>query len=416
MASLMLPPFPVTSAMKEHFCKNYKQHLLANDLQVRAKKMMACFPKSILPLPCEDLSAAWNELPNNTIDIMPMSFKSDMIFLRAPPPTPVNATFPIEVPRPKNSLVDSRSDDRGSLLIYTTDPMAPDVVAFEGLDLNIPGCLDLPTESADPSLQHGDGEKPWNAGIPADRSQNSDNSISSMSDSDSTTSSPRSSPPFQIQFHEVVENSIAEIRARGIEPFVDSLLISGIESIQAAAPASMVAHAVIREILKESYTESRDLTKAIRVGAMAMFRQHWKLDGNWVEISSTSGNHSSATLRGVNKAGLMGSLFTARVATADDVFLCLALLLEGQTHFDRLCAMHALLVQANDKLCKSRNFSALKAFETQLTVADPVSGQYAWAPSSHAQAILEDILDTIAGWMDAQAIKRSMDIWLHLQQ
>lgn len=85
----------------------------------------------------------------------------------------------------------------------------------------------------------------------------------------------------------------------------------------------------------------------------------------------------------------MGSLFNAKVVSAEDVSLCLSLLLEGEKHFDRLCAMHALLVQANDKLCKSRNLPILMEFRAQLTTKDVVSGLYKWAPASPAVTILQ---------------------------
>jgi hypothetical protein len=94
-------------------------------------------------------------------------------------------------------------------------------------------------------------------------------------------------------------------------------------------------------------------------------------------------------LRGVNKAGFMGSLFNARVATAEDIALCLSLLLEGDKHFDRLCAMHAILVQANDKLCKSRNLPALMRLKENITAKDPESGKYVWATTPHSDAILK---------------------------
>ncbi|KAL4071713.1 hypothetical protein J3A83DRAFT_4235774 [Scleroderma citrinum] len=85
----------------------------------------------------------------------------------------------------------------------------------------------------------------------------------------------------------------------------------------------------------------------------------------------------------------MGCLFNAKVMSAEDIFLCLYLLLEGEKHFDRLCAMHALLVQANDKLCKSRNLAALMEFRELLTEKEPVSGRYTWTPTPPAEAILQ---------------------------
>lgn len=120
----------------------------------------------------------------------------------------------------------------------------------------------------------------------------------------------------------------------------------------------------------------------------------------------------------------MGSLYSVKVATAEDVALCLQLLLDGGQHPLRLSAMHAILSQANDKLCKRRNIQAIINFKAALTVKEPVSGGYIWAPTSYDQAILEvgslndysignqtsciqqDIFEIIERWMVMQTVKR----------
>ena len=112
-------------------------------------------------------------------------------------------------------------------------------------------------------------------------------------------------------------------------------------------------------------------------------------DGTWIEVASTSINHSYLTIRGVNIAGFIGSLFNVKMISAEDVFLCLFLLLGGEKHFDRLCAIHALLIQANDKLCKSRNLPNLAEFKARLIERDPVSGLYRRASESPALTILQ---------------------------
>ncbi|KAL4076793.1 hypothetical protein V8B97DRAFT_1866989 [Scleroderma yunnanense] len=361
---------------------------------------MACFPESFLPLPSDHLNAAWGELPNNTMDVMPMSLKADMLFLRAPPPTPVDGTFPVDQqPSYCNSLARNRSDNEGSLLLYETEsPPTPDVSVFDV-------AFDEEDANDDDSSRCGSG---GDMDTTTDHPQNSD-MASSTTNSDGASSSRRGSPILRVppvKFQELVDSSIAEIHAGGIEPFVESLLISAIETIQSATIVSMFVQSIIKQLFQKSYLEARDLSRAIRIATMEMFRQHWKADGDWIGVSSTSSNHSPLTLRGVNKAGFMGCLFNAKVMSAEDIFLCLYLLLEGEKHFDRLCAMHALLVQANDKLCKSRNLAALMEFRELLTEKEPVSGRYTWTPTPPAEAILQDILDTIEGWMDTQELKR----------
>ncbi|KIJ64687.1 hypothetical protein HYDPIDRAFT_89578, partial [Hydnomerulius pinastri MD-312] len=332
---LMLP-FLITPPTRDHFRRNYQQHLLANDLQVRAKRLMSCFPEVGLPLPTNEISVAWSQLPNNTTDIMPMSLKTGMVFLRAPPPTPTDPGF--------------TTDDGSSF-----------------------------SDSSTHGRSHDDGSVP---------------------------SSRRESPTPPMKFYEVVESGLADYRARGTGPFIESLFLAGVETIQSATLVSMSSHAIIKKVTRACHTEGRSLEKAIRVSAMEMFRQHWKPDGDWIAVASTSSQHSALTLRGVNKAGFMGSLYNAKVATAEDIALCLFLLTEGEKHFDRLCAMHAILVQSNDKLCKNRNLPALMQFKEIITSKDPESDEYVWALTSHSQAILKDILETIEGWVATQTLKR----------
>ncbi|KAI6041456.1 hypothetical protein EDC04DRAFT_1253808 [Pisolithus marmoratus] len=399
----MFAPISVTAATECHLRKRFQHHLLANDLQVRAKKMMACFTGSFLPLPTDVLTSAWNELPNNTIDVVSMPFKPHKMSPRAPPPTPIESSFSVdEGSTTCDSSSSALSDNEESQLIYETGSPIPDIVAFKA---PTPGPSDLhhsPLVNSDDVCHSGTNDKLCGrptTSVRAEPLQTSEIPLT-VSDPDS-----RSSPRTHSGFREITESSVAEIRQRGVQPFVDSLLISGVETIQSAPLVSKIARTVIQQISNVSYTEAKELTKAIRNRALEMFQRHWKPGGEWYQVSSTSADYSPFTSQGLNMAGLIGSLFTVKVATVEDIFLCLFLLLEGEKHFDRLCAMHALLVQANDQLCKSRNLRNTTRFTDLLGVRDPVSNGFAWAPTPHARAILEDIFDAIAGWKRIQAIK-----------
>lgn len=91
---------------------------------------------------------------------------------------------------------------------------------------------------------------------------------------------------------------------------------------------------------------------------------------------------------GINISSFIGRLFDARIATARDIYLCLSFLLEGEKCFDRLCAMHALLVQANDKLCKNRNLATLMQFKDEITSRDGESGVYLWGVTPNSRMVL----------------------------
>ena len=84
----------------------------------------------------------------------------------------------------------------------------------------------------------------------------------------------------------------------------------------------------------------------------------------------------------------MGSLFYANVVTAEDITLCLSMLLE-EIHLDRLCAIHAMVLHADDRLCKSRNLPAFMQFKDRLLLVDPVSNVYLWNLVPHAQTLLQ---------------------------
>ncbi|KAG1719185.1 hypothetical protein EDB19DRAFT_1648658 [Suillus lakei] len=192
-----------------------------------------------------------------------------------------------------------------------------------------------------------------------------------------------------------------ELRVHGLSFAVESLLTAGVQTVQSTPLISMVVRTMLVRLTKESPKQAKHFERTLRVGAMEVFRLHWKP----VDISSTSGRHSALTLIGVNKAGLLGSFFSAKVATAEDIALCLSMLSE-EIHFDRLCAMHALLLYADDRLCKRPNLPALMQFKARLHLVDPLTDLYLWGPAPHSQALVQDIFDTIEGWMAVQAHKR----------
>lgn len=93
-------------------------------------------------------------------------------------------------------------------------------------------------------------------------------------------------------------------------------------------------------------------------------------------------------MKGVNIAGLIGSFFTVGILSGNDVHRCLELLVDSLANFDRLCAMHALIVHSNDKLCKSRFASATSFFREKLSVQDPATGHFSWGDSGPSRFLV----------------------------
>ncbi|KIK34328.1 hypothetical protein CY34DRAFT_98221 [Suillus luteus UH-Slu-Lm8-n1] len=204
-------------------------------------------------------------------------------------------------------------------------------------------------------------------------------------------------------FETMVDAKMEELRAHGMAFVVRSLLTDGVQNAQSTPFVSMVARTMLDRLAKVSTKKMKRFNRTLRTGAMEDFCLHWKSDGDWRNICSTTGQHSILTLTGINKASLLGSLFSADIVTADDIGLCLSILL-GHIHFDRLCAIHALLVCADDRLCK--NLSALLHLQKMLRIVDPLTGLYMWGPVPHSQALIQNILATIEGWMTVQAHER----------
>ncbi|KAG2076335.1 hypothetical protein BDR04DRAFT_1228215 [Suillus decipiens] len=216
---------------------------------------------------------------------------------------------------------------------------------------------------------------------------------------------PYESPIFTGEFEKIIDVTMEELRVRGFGFVVESLLIAGAQSVQSAPLFSMVVQTTLDRLAKKSPKQMTCFERTVRAKTMELFHVHWKAGGHWRNICSTSSQYSARTLIGVNKAGLVGSLFSANVVMAEDIALCLSTLLED-IHFDRLCAIHALLVYADDRLCKQRNLPAIIGLKEKLRVVNPLTGLYLWAPVPHARAIMQDIFDTIEGWMAVQAHKR----------
>jgi hypothetical protein len=272
----MLPfstiPNHVSSPIQEQFEKNSERHLLACDLEIRARRMARCFANitGTLPLPNNRMRSVWNLLPNETTDKMPMPLKANVVFFLAPPPTAMDTAFALV----DGSSPRTQSDDISRDPIYET---TRDTTALE-VALNT--CISddvssIPTSEACPSKM---GTK---ASFEADESAESSfprgNEDLFSSDVNSSVSSQFESPVFAPGFEEIVNDKLSEMRVHGSESVVQSLLSTGAQSVRSAPIVSMVVRTMLYKMTKESATQAQGFEKAMRVGALEMFRRHWKL-------------------------------------------------------------------------------------------------------------------------------------------
>ncbi|KAG8216095.1 hypothetical protein J3R82DRAFT_8096 [Butyriboletus roseoflavus] len=381
---------PFVRCIEWQFQRNIQQQLFASELRIKVQRMKECFPVVSLPLPTAEVAAAWNDLPNETTDVLPMSMKTGLVFLQAPPPTPTELSFETDDP----SLNGSRDD---GWLADVTDSPTPDVMAFRALQGSLASEDDSMSRCSHP-------DRSLNGQINEDSFQCT--SSSSPSSGHGSLSSGSRASPTPMGFHDMVNQWLLDYRAKGLERFVESLIEFGVASPGTVPLASSIARAVVQKVAKVSYMEGKELEITIRHTSLAAFKSNWNSNETWMEVSSTQANTVSPTSHGTNIASFIGSLFDARICNAKDIHVCLSLLSGGEKCIDRVCAMHALMVQANDKLCKNRNLPALMQFRDEITLRDKETGEYLWATTPRSKPIIADIVATIERWLVSQALRR----------
>lgn len=248
------------------FQRNLQQQIFANELRIKAHRMKECFPGGSLPLPTAEVNAAWNNFPNETLDVLPMSMKAGLVFLRAPPPTPTGLSFDMDdAASSDNSFLDDSLDDSW-LLVDVTDSPTPDVVAFQAAQDSAASEGDSMSRCSylDQSLDGQINEE--------DSLQSTDSSSPSDHESHSSGSRASSTP---VGFHNMVDQWLLDYRSRGLEPFIESLIAFGVVSPGTAPLASRIARAVIRKVAKMSYMEGKNLEIAIRRTTLAAFKGYW---------------------------------------------------------------------------------------------------------------------------------------------
>jgi hypothetical protein len=234
--------------------------------------MARCFANitGTLPLPNNRMRSVWNLLPNETTDKMPMPLKANVVFFLAPPPTAMDTAFALV----DGSSPRTQSDDISWEPIYETSSPTRDTTALE-VALNT--CISddvssIPTSEACPSKM---GTKAFDESAESSFPRGNEDLFSS--DVNSSVSSQFESPVFAPGFEEIVNDKLSEMRVHGSESVVQSLLSTGAQSVQSAPIVSMVVRTMLYKMTKESATQAQGFEKAMRVGALEMFRRHWKL-------------------------------------------------------------------------------------------------------------------------------------------
>lgn len=296
----MLPfsalPNHVSSPILEQFEKTSEQHLLACDLEIKARKMMRCFAgiTSTLPLPDSSMCSVWDLLPNETTNKTSMPLNAHTVCLCGPPPTPMATAFAV-VDEHSPRRPRTRSDDIGWELIYeTSSSSTSDITTFEAT-FGTPMTDDVSSNPTSEACPPRVGEKGSSKTKSAESMlPHSNEDYPCTSDAESGIFIKYGSPIFARAFEEIVNDKIEEMRVRGSDFVVQSLLATGAQSARSAPIVSMVVRTMIHRIMKDSATQAKSFEKALRVGALEVFRRHWKLVGSSFALQTESAKLFSA--------------------------------------------------------------------------------------------------------------------------
>ncbi|KAJ7049058.1 hypothetical protein C8F01DRAFT_1379111 [Mycena amicta] len=184
--------------------------------------------------------------------------------------------------------------------------------------------------------------------------------------------------------------------AKDIVHPIRALLETGVEPMQ----AKIIAALVVRLSSSSSVIRGgKDVfLPAVRAQALDLFRGHWENRAIWQ--NEPRGDHDYLTSRGVNIAGLLGSLFAVGTIPYSDIHRCVVLLVTvaDKPAFLKLMAVHALLVHAGPAFC------AGEAREHAKTVLAPVCevderGRLVWGPHEESHVLVADLMQTFQAWL-----------------
>lgn len=192
---------------------------------------------------------------------------------------------------------------------------------------------------------------------------------------------------------------------QGKPVLVQGLMSNALRNNQLACLTAVISQGIVQGLQAAGLPQAGVFQELLRTEVVDMFKTHWKWvrrpislsnskfirswvskDGDWRIESELLVNQPQH--KGINMASYVGALFAVGILSGDDVHVCLDVLRHHAVHFDRLRAMHAIIIEAGDKMCFGHaNKTKTKFLRDMLAERCPVSGQFVWGP---------DIYGTIA--------------------
>lgn len=74
---------------------------------------------------------------------------------------------------------------------------------------------------------------------------------------------------------------------------------------------------------------------------------------------------------------------------------CLVTLLDEFIHFDRLLAIHALIMHGGENMVDTQNKLTMDHFLDKITSVDPVTSRYVWGPDRNSHELVQVSLTTM---------------------
>ncbi|KAF8452582.1 hypothetical protein L210DRAFT_2044594 [Boletus edulis BED1] len=257
----------LASHIYQQFQKIRQQPVCSDEIVVKIQRLRECFLGSALPFSTAKVIVAWNDLPNVMVEDQP-KVKTELGFLRAPPPTPTGPALDKDGPTPSDPSSNGSCDVDGWLLVEDTTLSISDVV--------VPGAPEgSATSEDDDSLSRCSyPDQLLDRQINEEDPFPSTDSNTLFSDQDSLSSSGAGSPT-PVGFDNTVNQWWLDYRIRGTEAFIESLVAFGVVSVGTALLASRIARAVVGRVAKISYTEGRSLENDVRFSVLEAFKKCW---------------------------------------------------------------------------------------------------------------------------------------------
>jgi hypothetical protein len=194
---------------------------------------------------------------------------------------------------------------------------------------------------------------------------------------------------------------------QGKSVLVQGLMSNALRNNQLACLTAVISKGIVQGLQAAGLPQAGVFQELLRTEVVDMFKTHWKWvrrpislsnskfirsmvpkDGDWRIESELLVNQPQH--KGTNMASYLGALFAVGILSGDDVHACLDILRHHAVHFDRLRAMHAIIIEAGDKMCFGHaNKIKTKYLRDMLAERCPVSGQFVWGPDIYGSIAVD---------------------------